>query len=107
MPAALEDVERLAEAVKRLLTERRKMAKLGDKCLRDGLSSKQAQKASTDLNWQAMGVAKVEAEVHAAAVDCGLADLREPEHYATRDLNPSPRHRYRWTPPRPRSEQAA
>lgn len=101
MPADLLDLDRLFDAVKTLRSEARKMAKLSEKARSAGLG-KPSQKASTALNWQAMAVIKAEATAHAAAVDCGIADRREPEHYATRDLHPSGFHQYRWNPPRPR-----
>lgn len=98
----LEDIERLFEICRRLRDERKKAARLSDRAL-SAASGKAAQKANVDLNWAAMHVGKIEAELHAAAVDAGIADLRDPDHYAERVAKPSSWHSYPWTPAQPRS----
>lgn len=108
MPAPLEDVERLYEAVKELRAERRKMAKLSEKA-RTAPLGKPSQKATTDLNWQAHHVNRLEHRVHAAAVDCGVADLRGPDHYKPYSVRLTGFHEYEVVPDKPRSlrEQVA
>lgn len=102
MVARYDDVEDLFNAVKLLRDERRKMQRLSEKArLAEG--QKARRKATVDLDWQAAHVAKVEALVHARAVDCGLADLREPEHYRERISHNSPWHKYPWSPELPRA----
>lgn len=108
MPAPLADVERLFDAVKSLRDERRKMEKLSDKAFH-AQGPKAQQKASVDLNWQAFHVNRLEHVVHAAAVDCGLADAREPQHYRPYSVKLTGFHEYEVVPPKPRdlSERAA
>lgn len=101
MAAPLADIDALYEAVKRLRAERAKMERLSEKA-RSAPLGKSSQKAVVDLDWQAAHVLRVEAEVHARAVDCGYADLREPAHYAERISHNSPFHKYPWTPAQPR-----
>lgn len=101
MVAPLEDVERLFSAVKSLRDERRKMQKLSDKALH-AEGPKASQKANVDLNWQAFHINKIEHAVHAAAVDCGLADLRSPEHYRSYSVKLTGFHEYEVNPDKPR-----
>lgn len=102
MPSPLEDIEALFDAVKRFRDERRKMERLSEKAF-NAEGPKAISKANVDLNWQAVHVNRIEAEVHAKAVDCGVADLREPEHYGERISHNSSWHKYPWTPARPRA----
>lgn len=101
MPASLEDVEALFTAVKTLRDERRKMQKISDRARNAPLGK--SQKATTDLNWQAFHVNKIEHEVHAAAVNCGLADARSPEHYRSYSVKLTGFHEYEVVPTKPRS----
>lgn len=101
MPAPLEDVETLFNAVKNLRDERRKMEKLSAKAF-EAQTPKAIQKANVDLNWQAFHVNKIEHQVHAAAVDCGLADLREPGHYRPYSVKLTGFHEYEVIPSKPR-----
>lgn len=98
----LSDIERIVAVSKLLLSERKKYARTSERWTGD-VSPKQAQKLNADLNWQAMAIIKLEAELHAACVDGGVADLREPESYADRELRPSGWHRYHWSPTKPKS----
>jgi len=101
MVAPLEDVEALFEAVKLLRTERRKMAKLSERA-RNADHSK-AQKTTVDLNWQAFHVNRLEHAAHAAAVNCGLANLREPADYRPYSVKLTGFHEYEVVPPKPRA----
>ena len=108
MPATLEDVEALFNAVKNLRDERRKMEKLSQRAFAaEGVKAR--SKASVDLNWQAFHVNKIEHAVHAAAVDCGVADMRSPEHYRSYSVKLPGFHEYEVNPPKPRAfvEKAA
>jgi hypothetical protein len=98
----LEDVERLFAICRRLLHERRRADKISGRILISSDPSA-TRKANVDLNWLAMDIARIEAELHAAAVDAGLADLREASHYAERIAKPTGWHTYPWTPAQPRS----
>ena len=101
MPACLDDVEALFAAVKELRDERRKMEKLSEKA-RNAPIGKTGQKASTDLNWQALHVNRIEHRVHAAAVDCGLADIRSEGHYRPYSVKLTGFHEYEVVPSKPR-----
>lgn len=102
MVAPLEDVERLFNAVKNLRDERRKMQKLSERAF-SAEGPKAIQKANVDLNWQAFHINKIEHEAHAAAVDCGLADLRDAGSYQTYSVKLTGFHEYEVNPPKPRS----
>lgn len=106
MVAPLEDVEALFNAVKLLRDERRKMAKLSDKALH-AEGPKASQKASVDLNWQAFHVNKIEHDVHALAVDCGVADIRSVGHYEPYSVKLTGFHEYQVCPRKPRGLEAA
>lgn len=99
----LADIERVADLAKRYLSERKKYERLSEKSLIGVMTPKQAQKSSTDLNWQAMVLLKLEASLHASCVDAGCADLREPHEYHDRVLRPDGWHEYPFTPPKPRA----
>lgn len=101
MVAPLEDIETLFGAVKNLRDERRKMQKLSDKALH-AEGPKASQKANVDLNWQAFHINKIEHAVHAAAVDCGYADLRAAEHYRNYSVRLTGFHEYEVVPAKPR-----
>lgn len=102
MVAPLEDVEALFTAVKNLRDERRKMAKLSEKA-RNAALGKSSQKANVDLNWQAFHVNRIEHAVHAAAVNCGVADPRDREHYRPYTVKLTGFHEYEVVPPKPRA----
>lgn len=100
MTAPLNKVEALFEAVKSLRAERRKMERLSEKAFA-ATGPKQIEKANVDLNFQAFHVRGLESEVHAKAVDCGLADLREAEHYEPSEAHVTGWHRYNFHPALP------
>ena len=100
MPAHLEDVEALFDVVKSYRDERRKMAKLSERALKAPIG--QGRKASVDLEWQAFHVTRIEHRAHAAAVDCGLADPRGPEHYRPYSVKLTGFHEYEIVPQKPR-----
>lgn len=101
MVAKLEDIEVLFEAVKNLRNERRKMEKLSERAF-NAEGPKASQKANVDLNWQAFHVNRLEHVAHAAAVDCGLADLRDHSHYQPYSVKLTGFHEYEVVPPKPR-----
>lgn len=102
--APLEDVERLFEAVKLLRAERRRMSAMSEKAQAADLGK--GQKWAADLNEQALHIRKIESKVHAIAVDCGFADLREPAHYRPRTAKVSPFHEHEFVPALPRGVEA-
>jgi hypothetical protein len=101
VPASLEDIESLFDAVKTLRDERRKMQRLSDKA-RDADGHKARSKATVDLNWQAFHVNRLEHAAHAAAVNACIADLREPAAYATYSVKLTGWHEYEVVPTKPR-----
>lgn len=105
MHSKLDEAERLLEIAKRLRDEHRKYAKIqerGASLHYENSTPKQREKFTNDLNYQAHHIVKIEAELHAAAVDAGLADLREPEYYRKREWKPTGWHTYEWQPTQPR-----
>lgn len=104
MPASLEDVEALFAAVKELRDERRKMARLSEKARNAPIGK--SQKAGVDLDWQAFHVNRIEHRVHAAAVDCGVADARTAEHYRPYSVKLTGFHEYEVVPQKPRVMEA-
>jgi len=101
MPADLDDVEALFAVVKNLRDERRKMARLSDKAFHAD-TPKARSKSTVDLNWQAFHVVRLEHAVHAAAVNCGLADRREPSRYEPYSVKLTGFHEYQMVPTKPR-----
>lgn len=99
----LADAEAIAASARHLLAERRKYERLSEKGCKGDLTPKQVQKSNADLNWAAMAISKAEAAFHAACVDGGIADLREPSAYAQREFRPSGWHCFPYTPPQPRA----
>jgi hypothetical protein len=98
----LADIQRLSDLAKSYLADRKRYERMLDKS--SALQApKQAQKSSTDLSWLAMAMSKTEAALHAACVDAGVADLREPTAYADREFRPSGWHTYNFSPPKPRA----
>lgn len=102
MMTRLTDAERIYEIAKRLLAEQRKFDRMQSKDTKD-YTPKQRTKHTNDLNYQAHEIVKIETQLHAAAVDAGLADLREPQHYAEKVWRPTGFHSYQWQPARPAS----
>ncbi|MCM8734617.1 hypothetical protein M5E06_10465 [Azospirillum sp. A1-3] len=106
MLSKLADAERILEIAKRLRDEHRKYAKIqerGASLSYANSTPKQREKFTNDLNYQAHHIVKIETELHAAAVDAGLAEIRDASEYKTRTWKPTGWHEYEWTPARPRS----
>jgi hypothetical protein len=99
------DTTRLIEATKQLRASIRKFNRWAEKQHETGLTPKRADKIQTEMNWLAMEIDKEERAVHAAAVDCGVADLRDPAHYADVEYRPSGFHYYTYTPAQPRKSE--
>jgi hypothetical protein len=100
MLTTLEQAERLLAVAKRLRDEHRKFARIKAAYPHDG-TPKAKQKNAVDLNWQARHIVQIEAELHAVAVDAGVADLRGPEHYAERVHNVDCWPQYKFQPAHP------
>lgn len=101
MITSVADCEVIARIAKDLLAERKKYERISER-RHNCHTPKQHQKLAADLNWQAMHLVKLETQLHVACVDAGIADLREPSHYAERHFHPSGWHHYTWTPPQPK-----
>lgn len=102
MMSTLETAERVFAAAKQLRDEHRKFQRIKDRYPHSG-TPKQKQKAATDLDWQAHHIVKIEHALHAACVDAGLADAREPEHYRPYTVKLTGFHEYEVVPPVPAS----
>ena len=100
MITSARDAERLFDIAKRLRDERRKYERLNERSKED-LSPRQRSKLHADLNWQAWHICKIEDELHAAAVDAGLAECRPAGDYAERSVKFDGWHEYLYQPPRP------
>lgn len=96
------DIQRVVDLAKSYLAERKKFERMSDRS-HDTTTPKQAQKSNADMNWQAMALCKIEAGLHAACVDAGLADVRNASEYDERVFRPSGWHEYRFDPPKPRA----
>ncbi len=101
MTEAIADLARLQERVKSLIAMHKRRAALSGKDYSD-MTPKQVQKNGADLTWLSMDIDKAAREAHAAAVDCGIADARDPASYGPVDYRPSAFHHYRYQPPMPR-----
>lgn len=99
MPAPLDAVEALYASVRELRDERRKMEKLSEKARTAPIGK--GQKANVDLNWQAFHVNRLEHAAHAAAVNCGIADVRDDDHYKPYTVKLSGFHEYEVVPQKP------
>ena len=99
MISRLDQVERVAELSRRLVAEHRKYAAMKERAAKAPIAN--AAKFKTDLDWQAQHINELEASVHAACVDAGLADLRDLDHYAEKVFHFGTGHEHRWQPARP------
>ena len=97
----IEKLEDLKKLVMELVRSKKKFDKLSarrsDMSL-DSHTQKAIGNANANLNWHAMEHDKLLREVHAAAVDCGLADPRSESYYSEIEYKPSGFHRYRFKP---------
>lgn len=102
----IDDITKLEAAVKEMKREvikRNKMsAKLAEMTFENS-TNKRRGNARADLNWQCMEIEKLTYKCHALGVDCGIADVREPEYYETRTFEPDGFHEFLFEPPRPKS----
>jgi len=95
----LEKLEDLKKLIAALVSSKKKFEKMSLRRAEmsfDSHTQKRIQAAEANLNWHAMEHDKLERDVHAAAVDCGLADPRS--DYSTIEYNPSSFHCYRYQP---------
>ena len=104
----LEQLEELKKLMMRLVASKKKFVKLSEK--RASMSymdntRKAIENADANLNWHAMDYDKLFREVHAAAVDCGIADPRD--DYSEIEYNPGPFQRYSYQPRVPLCRQSA
>lgn len=97
----IHDLQRLQSHIKSLIAMRKRLEKLSGKEYSQ-MTERAIQKNSADLSWLGMDIDKAEREAHAAAVDCGIADPRDPERYSEVDYRPSSFHHYRHKPTKPR-----
>lgn len=100
MLTRLDTIDKLLMIAAQIRAEHRKYAKMQERASA-AVTPKQHQKANTDLNWQAFHIVRLETALHAAAVDAGVADLRERQHYAPRAVKLTGFHEYELVPALP------
>ena len=98
---SINDIKRVVDLAKLYQSERAKYERWFERSMGQN-TSRQAQKIASELNWSAMALLKIEIDLHVAAVDAGLADLRDASHYGEQTFRPSGWHEYRHTPQQPR-----
>lgn len=97
----LNDIERLQKATAALLKERRAMARMSDKIV-GSMTAKANDNLQAKMDDTGMEIIRLTAITHAAAVDCGVADIRDAARYAPRVLR-TRLHEHHFEPPRPRA----
>ena len=96
------DIERVVFLATSYRKQRKDFARLSDKSTGD-MTPKQREKSNADLAWAAMAMVRLEATLHAACVDAGLADLRDAGAYAPRALRGTGHHQLSFEPDLPRA----
>ena len=102
----LEKLEELKNLLMKLVSSKKKFIKLSEK--RSGMSyqdntPKAIENAEANLNWHAMEYDKLFREVHAVAVDCGIASPKD--DYSEIEYNPSAFHKYKHKPRIPKCRE--
>jgi hypothetical protein len=95
----LQKLEELKKLVMSLVSSKKRFIKLSER--RSGMSyqdntPKAIDNAECNLNWHAMEYDKLFREVHAVAVDCGIAAPKD--DYSEIEYNPSAFHKYTHKP---------
>lgn len=97
------EIEEVAKRAKALAAVTKKYEAKRDKFSQIELPSpKQAEKQSVDLATDAHHIEVLEADLHAACVDAGLAEPKDAEEYEERTWRMSSWHEYKWTPAMPK-----
>lgn len=102
MSQELDDLNELKKLATSLFSAIKRRESLSGKSYYD-MTQKQAQKNGADLTWLGMDIDKLKREMHALAVDIGIAEARE--DYLDIDYHPSSFHHYRYKQRLPRCRQ--
>jgi hypothetical protein len=106
MKSDLDKLIELQNMVKNLVKSKKRMIQLSEKRSNMCMSThteRAIDNANATLNWQAMEYDKLLNDVHACAVDCGIADPREKYGYI--EYTPSAFQNYRHMPRLPLCRQ--
>lgn len=102
----LEDAEELKKSAMDIVKELKKHKRMREKD-RSNMTQKAMQNHSANMTWQAMEIEKMEINLHAIAVNCGIADDRGDEYYSEPvDFYPSSFHHYQVKKRMPRVVEA-
>jgi len=99
MSKDLQNLEELKKLVSLLVSSKKKFSKLSERrseMSHQNNTPKAIGNAEANLNWHAMEYDKLFREVHAVAVNCGIAAPRD--DYSEIEYNPSHFHRYQHKP---------
>lgn len=97
----------LKDAVASLAKEKKRYDRMSEKrrlMSPENATPKRIQNAEADLNWAAADIIKMEADLHAVCVDCGLAAPKD--NYEPIELRPSSFHTYNYQPRIPICKQS-
>lgn len=99
MSEIIEDYSELKRLASSMLAALKRREVLSGKSYQD-MTQRQLQKNSADLTWLGMDIDKLNHEMHAVAVNCGIAQPKD--DYSEIDYHPSAFHHYRYKPRKPR-----
>lgn len=102
MSQEIYDLSKLKKMATSLVSAIKRRDALSGKSYAD-MTQKQVQKNCADLTWLGMDIDKLKREMHAVAVDIGIAEPREDYHDI--DYHPSAFHHYRYKQRLPRCRQ--
>ena len=102
MTQELDDLNELKKLTSSLAAAIKRRNALSGKSYED-MTPKQAQKNGADLTWLGMDIDRLKREMHAGAVNIGIAEPRE--DYSDVDYHPSAFHHYRYKQRLPRCRQ--
>ena len=100
----IKDIDALIEMLRKHKSDLKCQEKLLDKSysgFRDR-TPKQNDKLNCDLGWNKCAIIRNLHELHALAVNLGIADIRQKSAFETVVLHPDNWHKYPWNPPLPR-----
>lgn len=102
MSTEIDDLKELQKLAASLIANIKRRDKISGKSYAD-MTQKQVQKNGADLSWIGMDMDKLRRELHAVAVNCGIAEPRS--EYDDVDYRPSAFHHYRYKQRLPRCRQ--
>ena len=102
MSVELDDLNELKKLATSLVAAIKRRESLSGKSYAD-MTQRQVQKNSADLTWLGMDIDRLKREMHAVAVNIGIAEPRE--DYGDIDYHPSAFHHYRYRQRKPRCRE--